>query len=108
MQGLNLIDGTKNSLQEIVEQCYKVIQDIAIEEEYSSALNGVSRSDTPINVLDHHFLSSESEKTNGITVANATDSPLGDLKRRKITGCGGNNPTILNSWIQPCERECEK
>jgi len=93
-----LIEGTKNLLQESVEQCYKVIQDIAIEEEYESALNGVSRSDTPINVLDHHFLSSESEKTNGITVA---DSPLRqerDLKRRKITPCG-NNPTIHNSWI---------
>ncbi|KAL9297645.1 hypothetical protein ACSQ67_023541 [Phaseolus vulgaris] len=84
--------------KESVEQCYKVIQDIAIEEEYESALNGVSRSDTPINVLDHHFLSSESEKSNGITVA---DSPLRqerDLKRRKITPCG-NNPTIHNSWI---------
>ncbi|XP_027909892.1 putative cyclin-D6-1 isoform X2 [Vigna unguiculata] len=84
------------STYESVEQCYKVIQDIAIEEEYESALNGVSRSDTPINVLDHHFLSSESEKTNGITVA---DSPLRqerDLKRRKITPCG-NNPTIHNS-----------
>ncbi|BAT90213.1 hypothetical protein LR48_Vigan08g123300 [Vigna angularis] len=82
--------------KESVEQCYKVIQDIAIEEEYESALNGDSRSDTPINVLDHHFLSSESEKTNGITVA---DSPLRqerDLKRRKITLCG-NNPTIHNS-----------
>jgi len=94
----------KNLLQESVEQCYKVIQDIAIEEEYSSALNGVSSSDTPINVLDHHFLSSESQKTNGITVANtiAVSSPLRDLKRRKITGCGcgGNNPTIHNSRIQ--------
>ncbi|XP_020215138.1 putative cyclin-D6-1 [Cajanus cajan] len=93
--------------KENVEQCYKVIQDIAIEEEYESALNGVSRSETPINVLDHHFLSSESEKTNGIIVA---DSPLrqeGDLKRRKITGCG-NNPTIHNSWTKPCSRATER
>lgn len=87
--------------KESVEQCYKVIQDIAIEEEYESALNGVSRSDTPVNVLDHHFLSSESEKTNGITLVD--DSSLRqqerDLKRRKITACGNNNPTIQNSWI---------
>ncbi|XP_027348206.1 putative cyclin-D6-1 [Abrus precatorius] len=85
--------------QESVQQCYKVIQDIAIEEEYESGLNGVSRSDTPVNVLDHHFLSSESEKTNGITVP---DSPLRQekhLKRRKITGPYGNNPTIHSSWI---------
>lgn len=88
--------------KESVEQCYKVIQDRAIEEEYESALNGVSRSDTPVDVLDHHFLSSESEKTNGITLADDHDSPLRqqerDLKRRKITACG-NNPTIHNSWI---------
>lgn len=79
-----------------------MIQDIAIEEEYESALNGVSRSDTPVNVLDHHFLSSESAKTNGITLADDHDSPLRqqerDLKRRKITACG-NNPMIHNSWI---------
>ncbi|KAK7312759.1 hypothetical protein VNO77_36869 [Canavalia gladiata] len=89
--------------KESVEQCYKVIQDIATEEEYDeSVLNAVSRSDTPVNVLDHHFLSSESEKTKGITVP---DSPLRqekDLKRRKITGYYGNNPTIHNSWIKPC------
>ncbi|KAL5147948.1 putative cyclin-D6-1 [Glycine soja] len=100
----SFLKAISDSSYESVEQCYKVIQDIAIEEEYSSALNGVSSSDTPINVLDHHFLSSESQKTNGITVANtiAVSSPLRDLKRRKITGCGcgGNNPTIHNSRIQ--------
>ncbi|RDX64236.1 putative cyclin-D6-1, partial [Mucuna pruriens] len=102
---LRVISDSSYVDKESMEQCYKVIQDIAIEEEYESALNGASRSDTPINVLDHHFhfLSSESEKTNGITVA---DSPLGqerDLKSRKIAECG-NNPTIHNSWIKPCSR----
>ncbi|KAK7263597.1 hypothetical protein RJT34_31189 [Clitoria ternatea] len=87
--------------KESVEQCYKVIQDIAIEEEYESVLNAVSRSDTPVNVLDHHFLSLESEKTNGITLHDLPLRQEKELKRRKIT-CYGNNPTIHNSWVNPC------
>lgn len=84
-------------------QCYNVLQDIAIEEENETLFNADSSSDTPVNVLDHHFMSSESEKTNGITVVDAA-SPLRqekDIKRRKITGCG-NNPTSQNSRIRPC------
>ncbi|KAJ1386805.1 Cyclin-like [Sesbania bispinosa] len=83
-------------------QCYNVIQDIAIEEQNESVLNAVSSSDTPVNVLDHHFLSSESEITNGITVdASSPQRQEKYIKRRKITGCG-NNPTNQNSRIKPC------
>ncbi|KAJ1383183.1 Cyclin-like [Sesbania bispinosa] len=83
-------------------RCYNVIQDIATEEQNESVLNAVSSSDTPVNVLDHHFLSSESEITNGITVdASSPQRQEKDLKRRKITGCG-NNPTTQNSLIKPC------
>ncbi|KOM51896.1 hypothetical protein LR48_Vigan09g055500 [Vigna angularis] len=41
------------------------VADIA-NEEYESVLNINSTSDTPVNVLDEHFLSLESEKTNGV------------------------------------------
>ncbi|XP_061336816.1 putative cyclin-D6-1 [Gastrolobium bilobum] len=71
--------------KESMVQCYNVLQYITIEE-YESVFNGVSSSDTPDNVLDHHFLSSESEKTNGITVNTLPLRQEKDLKRRKITG----------------------
>lgn len=52
-------------------QCYNVIQDIA-KEEYESMFNVNSSSGTPVNVLDEHFLSLESELTNGTNVASTT------------------------------------
>ncbi|XP_077242125.1 putative cyclin-D6-1 [Tasmannia lanceolata] len=42
--------------------CYNLIQDVVIEG-YDSMFDIVSSSDTPVNVLDHHCTSSESEKT---------------------------------------------
>lgn len=98
-----LIDGTIILLQESVLQCYNVIQGIGMEEGYESVFNAVSISSsiTPVNVLDHHFLSSESEKTNGITDAASILRQEKDLKRRKITGYG-NNQTVQISRIKQC------
>lgn len=72
-------DGTIILLQESVTQCYNVIQDIA-REEYESVFNVSSSSITPVNVLDEHFVSLESEKTNA--------EEENDFKRRKITEYG--------------------
>lgn len=69
--------------KETVVQCYNVIQDIS-REEYESVLNINSTSDTPVNVLDEHFLSLESEKTNGTSFASTVIQEQ-DFKRRKIT-----------------------
>lgn len=84
------------SLQETMSQCYSVIQDIAMEG-YESVLDMVSSSDTPVNVLDHHFLSSESERTDGIPAASTTTPRQEkDLKRRKITDCGDNHTVQIS------------
>ncbi|KAL1298975.1 hypothetical protein HN51_043284 [Arachis hypogaea] len=74
--------------KESMLQCYNVIQEMGREEYESSVLNVNSSSDTPVNVLDEHFLSlEESEKTN---IAPTTHNK--DLKRRsKFTAYGNNN-----------------
>ncbi|KAJ1434636.1 Cyclin-like [Sesbania bispinosa] len=73
--------------KESVVQCYNVIEDTA-REEYESVFNVNSSSDTPVNVLDEHFLSLESEKTNGTNAAPTTLIHEKDYKRRKITDYG--------------------
>lgn len=91
-------------VQESMLKCYNVLQDVGMEEEeYECVINAVSSSGTPVNVLDHHFLSSESEETNanGITVAASTLGQEKDLKRRKINDYG-NNQTVQVSRIAQC------
>lgn len=78
-------------------QCYNVIHDIT-REEYESVLNINSTSDTPVNVLDEHFLSLESEKTNGTNVVVTQEQ---DFKRRKTTDYG-NNRTVPFSHFHQC------
>ncbi|MED6173263.1 hypothetical protein PIB30_057742 [Stylosanthes scabra] len=74
--------------KESMMQCCNVIQEIGREEYESSVLNNVnSSSDTPVNVLDGHFLSlEESEKTN-------IAAPKDLIKRRssKFTAYANNN-----------------
>ncbi|KAK7272330.1 hypothetical protein RJT34_28854 [Clitoria ternatea] len=81
--------------KESVLQCYDIIQDIA-REDYESVFNVNSSSDTPVNVLDEHFLSLESEKTN---VA-PTMIQEQDLKRRKTTGYGKNHTVPFSQFHQ--------
>lgn len=72
-------------------QCYNVIQDIAREEYESAAFNIVnSSSETPVNVLDEHFLSLESEKTNVASSTTLIQQEKDNIKRRKITNYGNN------------------
>ncbi|XP_030459458.1 putative cyclin-D6-1 isoform X1 [Syzygium oleosum] len=59
--------------------CYNAMQDGAMDG-FGSALDVHSSSDTPINVLDHHFSCSDSEMTN---VAASTVRSQRALKRRK-------------------------
>ncbi|KAG4961043.1 hypothetical protein AAZX31_13G285500 [Glycine max] len=82
--------------KETVVQCYNVIQDIA-REEYESVLNINSTSDTPVNVLDEHFLSLESEKTNGTNVVVTQEQ---DFKRRKTTDYGNNRRVPFSHFHQ--------
>ncbi|KAL9380084.1 hypothetical protein Peur_028566 [Populus x canadensis] len=70
-------------------QCYNAMQEIAMDG-YRSQFDMVSSSDTPVNVLDQHFSSSESEKTNGTIETMSTNSSNKiwaekDIKRRKIS-----------------------
>lgn len=89
-------------LQESMLQCYNVIQDIA-REEYESVFNVNSSSDTPVNVLDEHFLSLESEKTNGTNGAPTTTLiQEKDLKRRKITGYGNDHAVHISHFHHQC------
>ncbi|KAJ4729922.1 Cyclin [Melia azedarach] len=91
-------------------QCYNAMEDIiSMEGYYESGFDTVSSSDTPVNVLDRRFSSSESDKTsvittttNTITTTNTTKlSPERDTKRRKVSGyC--NNRSIQLSQIQQC------
>jgi cyclin D6 len=76
-------------LQENLLQCYNAMQEIAMDG-YRSQFDMVSSSDTPVNVLDQHFSSSESEKTNGTIETISTNSSNKiwaekDIKRRKIS-----------------------
>ncbi|XP_054816523.1 putative cyclin-D6-1 [Prosopis cineraria] len=86
---LSAISDCPHVNKETMLQCYNVIRDIAMEG-YESVLDMVSSSDTPVNVLDHHFLSSESERTDGNPAAATTLRQEKDLKRRKINDCGDN------------------
>ncbi|XP_061346767.1 putative cyclin-D6-1 [Gastrolobium bilobum] len=85
--------------KENVMQCYNAIQDIA-RDEYESVFNVNSSSDTPVNVLDEHFLSLESEKTNGTNVASTTLIKEKGLKRRKITNYGNNRMVQFSDFHQ--------
>jgi cyclin D6 len=76
-------------LQENLLQCYNAMQEIAMDG-YRSQFDMVSSSDTPVNVLDQHFSSSESEKTNGTieTISTNISNKIWaekDIKRRKIS-----------------------
>ncbi|XP_043696582.1 putative cyclin-D6-1 isoform X2 [Telopea speciosissima] len=75
--------------------CCNVMQGIVMDG-YESVL---SSSDTPVNVLDLHCSSSESEKT--ISIGTTTIRAERDLKRRKISDfC--NKKTFQLSQIQHC------
>ncbi|XP_011048476.1 PREDICTED: putative cyclin-D6-1 [Populus euphratica] len=70
-------------------QCYNAMQEIAMDG-YRSQFDMVTSSDTPVKVLDQHFSSSESEKTNGTIETISTNSSNKiwaekDIKRRKIS-----------------------
>ncbi|XVE49824.1 hypothetical protein DITRI_Ditri01bG0113000 [Diplodiscus trichospermus] len=83
-------------------ECYNSMQEIA-KEGYESIFDMVSSSNTPVNVLDQHFSSSESETTNGI-VTTATSITLRrerDIKRRKIND-NRNNQSVHLSQVQHC------
>ncbi|KAF7805861.1 putative cyclin-D6-1 [Senna tora] len=86
--------------KESILKCNNVIQDIAMEG-YESIFDLVSSSETPINVLDLTFQSSESEKTNGTTATAITQRQENDMKRRKITSYGKNH-TVQISQIEQC------
>ncbi|KAF8391433.1 hypothetical protein HHK36_023738 [Tetracentron sinense] len=75
--------------------CCNVMQDIAMDG-YESVFDIMSSSDTPVNVLDRHCWSSESEKTTSSTITAERD-----IKRRKISDfC--NDSTFQISQIQQC------
>ncbi|KAF5746014.1 hypothetical protein HS088_TW06G00179 [Tripterygium wilfordii] len=90
--------------KESMQQCFNVMQEIAIDG-YETVFDEMSSSDTPVNVLDRHFSGSVSEKTNGTTTT-ASSSSLRterDIKRRKINGhCNNNNQTVQISQVQHC------
>eukprot|EP00262_Sarcandra_glabra_P007865 TRINITY_DN20948_c0_g1_i1.p1 TRINITY_DN20948_c0_g1~~TRINITY_DN20948_c0_g1_i1.p1 ORF type:complete len:309 (+),score=17.62 TRINITY_DN20948_c0_g1_i1:98-1024(+) len=72
--------------------CCNVMQDIVIDG-YEPIFDLISSSDTPDNVLDRHFSSSESDKTSDIRSER-------EIKRRKVSDfC---NETFQLSQIQQC------
>ncbi|XVF66913.1 hypothetical protein PTKIN_Ptkin10aG0077800 [Pterospermum kingtungense] len=85
-------------------KCYNSMQERA-EEGYRSVFDMDLSSNTAVNVLDHHFSSSESETTNGI-VTTATNTTINlrterDIKRRKINDYQ-NNQAVHLSQVQHC------
>lgn len=70
--------------QDGVASCCSAIQE-AVVERYGSAVDVVSSSDTPMNVLDLQlFSTSESGATTGTSPASATAGPERLLKRRRM------------------------
>ena len=93
-------------LQESMQDCYNVIQDIAMDDGYESVIDTVSSLDTAVNVLDHQFVSSESEKTNGTHSAAAAAATTlrqeKDIKRKKLGSEYSNNHTAQISQTPNC------
>ncbi|XP_044465835.1 putative cyclin-D6-1 [Mangifera indica] len=85
-------------------ECYNCIEDIVMDG-YESGIETVSSSETPVNILDRRFSSSESDKTLGstttITTSNTEHSPERDAKRRKMNAFCGNHSNQL-SQTQQC------
>ncbi|KAH7576840.1 hypothetical protein JRO89_XS01G0160200 [Xanthoceras sorbifolium] len=89
-----------------VNKCYNTIQAIAMDGYDESGIDTVSSSDTPVNVLDRRFSSSESDKTNGTTITTTDTSPSpperDSSKRRKIATGYCDNHRIQLSQTQQC------
>ncbi|KAB5512988.1 hypothetical protein DKX38_030016 [Salix brachista] len=87
-------------------QCYDAMQETAMDG-YESQFDTVSSSVTPVNVLDRHFSSSESENTGGTAVTISTDG-TGKIwaekgfKRRKISAFCNNQMAQLSQMEQQC------
>lgn len=62
--------------------CYNLMQEAVMDCYGSVVFDRVSSSDTPVNVLDHHCLSSESERTSSCSSAILISEA--EIKRRKV------------------------
>lgn len=87
-------------------RCYNAMQETAMDG-YESQFDMVSSSDTPVNVLDRHFSSSESENTGGTAVTISTNGTSKiwaekDIKRRKISAFCNNQTAQLSRMQQQC------
>lgn len=99
-------------LQDELLDCYSAMQDVAMEG-YESVFDIISRSDTPINVLDQSFSNSEDgdEKATGgssgaistSTITRTSLRPERLLKRRKVSDhCCDSSHTFQLSKFQQC------
>ncbi|XP_071722027.1 putative cyclin-D6-1 [Rutidosis leptorrhynchoides] len=80
--------------KETLSQCYKLMQEVVVNE-YQSKLDTWSSCDTTVNVLDKQFSSSQSDET--------TMNML--IKRREMKGdydCSSSNQTVKISQIEYC------
>ncbi|KAF9587485.1 hypothetical protein IFM89_003424 [Coptis chinensis] len=80
-------------------ECGDVMNDMVMDG-YDSVIENVSSSHTPVNVLDQHWSSSESDMTTSTVTTGCMRSER-DLKRRKISDFCGNK-TFQFSQIQHC------
>lgn len=88
-------------LQETLMSCYSIIDDIAIDG-YISVPSVAGSTETPVNVLDRHCLSYESEVNTTSTEATAGMGRVETgIKRRRI-GDFCNEKTFQLSQIQGC------
>lgn len=92
-------------------ECYDLIQEVVMDGYESITFDNESSSDTPVNVLDRHFLSLESEKTHSSSGHNGHSRnpilrPESEIKRRKLNDlcCNGSNDTFhqLSQQMQRC------
>ncbi|OVA07972.1 Cyclin [Macleaya cordata] len=81
--------------------CSNVMHTIVMDS-YESVLDTVSCSDTPVNVLDLHCSSSQSEKVTTTTSSLGTVRSERDIKRRKISDFCCNEKSFQLSQIQQC------
>nr|QYW07132.1 cyclin D6-2 [Dimocarpus longan] len=83
----NAIFNCSHVNKENMLQCYNAIQEIAVDGyDESSGIDTVSSSDTPVNVLDRRFWSSESDKTNGSTITTTDTGPTPSPPERDTRG----------------------
>lgn len=90
-------------IKENMSRCYTAMENV-VKEEYELVFEAVSGSNTPVNVLDQQFSSTEFDETDvattTVTTASASHTAERDMKRRKTNDYDYRSNNNSNQSIQ--------